>query len=41
MIAKAIIGKNIGGGPGTHATVIHAAEEKGGGDGPRVAQPRQ
>ena len=34
MIAKAIIGENIGGGPGTHATVIHAAEEMGGGMGP-------
>ena len=34
MITKAIIGENIGGGPGTHATVIHAAEDMGGGGRP-------
>ena len=34
-IAKAVIGENIGGGPGTHATVIHAVERTGGGGGPR------
>ena len=34
-IAKAVIGENLGGGPGTHATVIHAVQGTGGGTGPR------